>query len=302
MPVLHQRLALVVFLFLLSVPLLAQGLVCTVCGQQVMQGHRVDGKVYCPEHLDAAFPKCSNCGVPIRGRFYTVSSEKLTICQECHSKFKECYLCLRPVDTNRGGKLLADGRAICAVDVKTGVTNSQSAKRIFYQAQSEVLKTFGPRLRLKKPIESVRLVDAKELNKVKSNRVKGTPSGRQTYGVASMMVVHSGGKRQIESATIYLLNYIPKETMLPVSAHEYAHVWHAENHQNYQDLSPEMHEGFAQWVAYKTTEKYGRTKELESLSNPDGGVYYTGLQKFLQLERRWGVDGVLRYATEATTI
>lgn len=276
---------------------------CATCKKEFAKGFTVKGRFYCPEHVNSALPHCHNCDRAINGTYTQLTEQKYSICDSCRNDFAQCFLCSMPADPQTGGLDLRDGRAICGQHRKTAVKSTQEAKRLFKQASSEVKDTFGRGLNLKKPVKDVRLVGFSELEGAshKSGHGNGLKAGR-VLGLTTIVFVTQGSKKWLEPAVIHLLNNVPARRMLGVCAHEYAHVWHAQNHDSYSETQPILREGFAEWVAYKVAQRHGRSDQMKLMLNPNGGVYYRGLRKFLELERRRGVDGVLSYAKQAKKI
>ena len=156
---------------------------------------------------------------------------------------------------------------------------------------------------LRVPIKDVHLVDVPQLVRLSQGQYQPSAvTSGNILGLAQLVLKSRGDKRWTEPATIYLLNGVPEERLVTVSAHEYAHAWHAERHPHYSQTSPEMREGFAEWVAYKVAQQARRVTQTATLEQPTSSIYYSGLRKFLDLERRVGVAGVLDYALTATDI
>ncbi len=280
-----------------------ENFVCTVCQKHVSRGFTVKGSFYCPDHVESALPRCYNCDQPISGRYHEVSERKLSICSTCREKIPQCFLCSLPADPQRGGEALRDGRHVCADDSKLAVKTAQQARRLFQQAEGEVRDTFGSALRLKDPIARVELVDLKGFERAAagSGHINGVKAGK-VLGVTTVVFVSRGEEKWLEPAVIHLLDHVSSRRMLSVSAHEYAHVWQAQHHRDYAQTKPILREGFAEWVAYKVAQRHGRQDQMTVMMNPNGGDYYLGLRKFLELERQRGVEGVLTYAKKATKI
>jgi hypothetical protein len=176
-------------------------------------------------------------------------------------------------------------------------------RAISKQARKALSATISGALEIKTPIKEVLLVDVHGLTKAAQNSGHNPNlSGGKVLGIATVVMVSSNNRKTMSPSTVHLLNYVPEDRMLTVSAHEYAHVWHAENHQDYTKTQPILREGFAEWVAYKVAQKFQRQEQMDLMLNPAGGVYYQGLLKFLQIEREQGVSGVLRFATTSYKI
>jgi hypothetical protein len=276
---------------------------CAICGKAIVKGYRIDGTIYCEQHWRLMVPHCANCGQPISGDYKVVGMAHLPICLTCSRSYPPCFLCGAPADPARKGTLLDDGRAICGSDRKTAVFDEAKATTLFQQASHEVEETLGAVMSLRVPPRAVHLVDVPEMVTASRGQYQKSMlmSGR-VLGLTTLILKSRGGRHWTEPATVNLLRGIPAERLLTVCAHEYAHVWHAENHINYARTTPEMREGFAEWVAYKVSQHSQRERQVAVLDYPNDGLYYQSLCKFRQLEARVGVAGVLKHALTANDI
>lgn len=298
---LHSR-ALIALFFCLSTIAFAQEL-CRVCRQPVLKGYRVGGAAYCQQHWQNALPKCANCGIAITGEYRAVGPSLIPYCHACSSAHPGCYLCAAPSDPRTGGLALPDGRSLCGRDRQTAVFDLKRARELYTLAVQEVVAALGPQMALKVPVKDVQLVDVPQLLHLSKGQYQPTAvKSGHILGLTQLVLKSRGNERWTEPATIYLLNGVPEERIVTVSAHEYAHAWHAERHPRYQQTSPEMREGFAEWVAYKVAQHARRTNQTAVLEQPNGSIYYSGLRKYLDLEARVGTSGVIRHALSATDI
>jgi hypothetical protein len=275
-------------------------LTCQTCGQQVRQGFEIEGAVYCLEHYRLALPHCCNCGGEIRGDYRVVGVHSAPVCLDCSERHPACFLCAAPADVGTGGGTLADGRPICGSDRKSAVFDAAAARKIFDQAASEVQQALGAVMALQVPVKDVKLVNVEDLLALCKDQYQPSTllSGR-VLGLTTLVLKSKGKRRWTEPATVHLLGGVPAERMLTVSAHEYAHVWHAENHPNYSATSAEFREGFAEWVAYKVAQHAQRRTQMSVLNFPSDGLYHQGLTGFLELESRLGARETLRHAISA---
>lgn len=225
------------------------------------------------------------------------------VCLTCLERHAPCFLCAAPADASTGGGQLADGRPICGTDRQTAVFQQQQAKEIFAQASREVREALGVSLALKVPIKEVKLVNVPDLLALARGQYEESAlvSGR-VLGLTTLVLKRKEERRWTEPATVHLLSGVPAERMLTVAAHEYAHVWQAENHPHYSATTPELREGFAEWVAYKVAQHTRRQTQMAVLDFPVDGLYYEGLTRLLELESRLGAAGVLRHAVTATSL
>lgn len=301
---LHSRaLAFALLLGLLSSAAAWAEPVCQVCRQVVLNGFRVNDATYCSEHWEDALPSCANCHSPITEAYKIIGIEETPFCDPCMSRFPSCYFCYAPVDPQSGGKTLPDGRKLCGKDVKEAVFSAPRARQLYDLSVHEVIAALGPRLKLKTPVKEIHLVDVAGLVKASegSYHTAAVASGR-LLGLTRLVFKTRGQERWTEPPAIYLLDGVPSERFVTVCAHEYAHAWHAEYHPNYRSLSQEMREGFAEWVAYRSAQHARRNSQTATLLLPTSNIYYSGLQKFLALESKIGVEGVLKYAVTASSI
>ncbi len=258
---------------------------------------------YCQQHWQSALPKCTNCGVAITGEYRAVGPNLIPYCQACTSTHPACYLCAAPSDPKTGGARLPDGRSLCGRDRQTAVFKPERARELFALAIREVIAALGPQMALKAPVKEVKLVDVPQLLRLSQGKYQPTAvNSGHILGLTQLVLKSRGQERWTEPATVYLLNGVPEERLITVSAHEYAHAWHAERHPHYNQTSPEMREGFAEWVAYKVAQHTRRTNQTAVLEQPTSSIYYSGLRKYLDLESRVGTAGVIRQALSATDI
>lgn len=89
---------------------------------------------------------------------------------------------------------------------------------------------------------------------------------------------------------IYVQTGLPRLLFLQVATHEYAHAWQGENSPLIKDT--QLHEGFAEWVAYHTIGYYGYSQGQERMLKRDD-AYGDGLRWALQMERQLGVAGLI---------
>ncbi|MCA9794508.1 MAG: hypothetical protein KC910_22020 [Candidatus Eremiobacteraeota bacterium] len=265
---------------------------CKVCGQPVTSGYRLrDGSAVCKEHLDQALPHCFACHKPIPGDYRVVGPNEVPVCDSCYALYPHCDVCGLPVDRN--GRSLPDGRYFCR-EHRDGIYDQAQAGRLFLQASDEVLDTFGQRLDVKLPPAEVRLVDGREMIKLADGP---TRDGRAPLGLTKIpRSIHHDGRATVEAATVYLISGLPRQRLLTVAAHEYAHMWHSQNHPDYNQVSRRMQEGFAEWVAYHVAQSQDRPIEVKAMLTKKDSDYVDGLHRFLELEREVGSDGVFEYA------
>ena len=95
---------------------------------------------------------------------------------------------------------------------------------------------------------------------------------------------------------IYIQTGLPRMLFLQVAAHEYAHAWQGENSPTLRDGL--VHEGFAEWVAYRLIGLYGYDRAQERmLARQD--IYGQGLRWALDEEAAHGMQGVIEACRRA---
>jgi hypothetical protein len=89
---------------------------------------------------------------------------------------------------------------------------------------------------------------------------------------------------------IYVQTGLPRLLFLQVASHEFAHAWQGENCPLLRDAR--LHEGFAEWVAYRVLGHYGYYDQMTHMKARDD-IYGQGLQWVLDLESKVGEAGVI---------
>jgi len=122
---------------------------------------------------------------------------------------------------------------------------------------------------------------------------KGESAKSPLYGNELGLYRYKDGKSEI-----FLLYGLPPELLYETAAHEYAHAWQTENavHPN---QSPQIQEGFAQWVAAQILKVKGYTQTLAKLEKRTDHPYGTGYQLFKRIHDNAGRNDVLEYAKKA---
>lgn len=279
-------LAALLLLFLAaSAPALAQP-GCSTCGVPIVgRYYRMpDGRTLCPADYDKQLPRCTACGAKITGSYVLLDGSR-PVCQTCHKGFPGCFVCSLPVV--RGGKSLSDGRQLCQAHARQAILDPARAAAVLKEAEEAVVATFGQSMRLRHPIDEVKLVDAASLA-----ATMGRPGASDVLGMFRARI--RGTERRY---TVFFVSGLPRERLLTVASHEYAHAWHSEHHPRYEQCSDRFREGFAEWVAFRVNKRLGRKAEIEHLLAQEHDTYIEGLRSFLDLERREGIMGALQLAT-----
>jgi hypothetical protein len=127
------------------------------------------------------------------------------------------------------------------------------------------------------------LVDRNQLAEIIVKQSNGQQSldPEKTLGVYARRGIRRG---------IYVQSGLPRTLLLQIIAHEYAHAWQGENTPLLRE--PIIHEGFAEWVAYKVMGHYRLTRQqVRMQSRLD--VYGQGLKWALGVEANQGITGLI---------
>ncbi|MBI2267188.1 MAG: protein DA1 [Armatimonadetes bacterium] len=141
------------------------------------------------------------------------------------------------------------------------------------------------------PLPTLKVVSREELRAVASRISRGTAGGN----LAGLYRTEYRGRTKTLSE-IYVVTGLPESTTMAVVAHELAHAWQADNRRG--GTSTELHEGFAEWAAYKVMESLGETGEVQRMLRRTD-LYGRGLRRMLAIERSYGTQAVIRYARNA---
>jgi len=282
-------LALVLLVFLVA-PSQAQP-TCSACGKPLVGTYYrlPDGRQLCPADYERLGPRCVTCGALVVGA-YVVLDSRYTVCRACHERYPACFVCGLPAGPS--GRRLSDGRALCADHLRQAVLTTSPAEAILHQAEQVVVAAMGAQMRLEHPVDVVRVVDGAALRRLLGRR---SQAGSDVLGLFHLQV--QGFSRRY---TVYFISGLPRERLLTVAAHEYAHAWHSEQNSRYLECSSRMREGFAEWVAFNVNQHLGRQAECDRLLAEKSGPYAEGLRRFLQIERGTGTAAALSLARTRT--
>ena len=254
---------------------------CVVCKLPKAAGELDPESGICQKCLEK-LPRCKSCGRPIVGTAFTYASTKATYCAECKNRYPACYICGAP--TGPRYWKYPDGRIVCEECGERAVFDIGEIERIMQDAQAIVVKRLG--LRLDTPYQLI-------VEKLQDPRTSGSePRGQAALGHSPLYGRELGLYRRTgEKSEIYLLFGLPAELVYEAAAHEYAHAWQAENCS--PNLSPELREGFAQWVAADVLRTKDFKSALEKLELRSDAPYGTGYRRLRDLSPR-SIFGLLR--------
>nr|HPG59309.1 hypothetical protein [Candidatus Wallbacteria bacterium] len=88
---------------------------------------------------------------------------------------------------------------------------------------------------------------------------------------------------------IFVQNNLPKNLLIGVLAHEYAHAYVHDRMPDFDDTL--IDEGFAEWIRHKTLTKIGDEKGAK-LIEMRKDIYGDGFKKVAEIEKKSGLNGV----------
>lgn len=247
---------------------------CNICKLPKPPGERDPDSGICRSCL-AKLPRCSSCGKPIAGVAYTYPFAKGTYCTECRDNYQACYICGVPVGPRHWE--YPDGRMICDECGEHSIFDIGEIEKIMKDVRLTVMRRLG--LTVRTPFE----LRVEKLEDIRTDggksRNKAMPGHSPLYGRELGLYRRVGDRSEI-----YLLFGLPQELLYEAGAHEYAHAWQAEN--SPPGLSPELREGFAQWVAADVLRAKGFRNTLEKLQSRDDVPYGSGYRRLRGLSLR----------------
>lgn len=260
---------------------------CSQCKIPSRQLTMVRGTPICPDCLQK-LPVCACCHEPVLGNYYIIGDSPLKYCETCVKTRPRCDICRAPLDAQ--GKVF-QGRGTtyrCASCFSTAVTTSGEAQQL-YRATSELL---AQKLDLRPAhLPVMHLVERAiliELHKEAAGLIETvTALGAEQQHLLGFF------RRVDDDWQIYIEQLLPRALFQAVAAHELAHAWQATHAPATQ--SPEIVEGFAEWVAYSILLTLGEQRAAARLTRRND-LYGRGLQHFIALERSQGRPGVLQRA------
>ena len=233
--------------------------VCSKCGGPVNVSSSFDGNHLLCSKCASSAPMCSVCGNKIEG-VYCKSSTGECICQQCYNKkAPRCSSCGRLIPLGEHCITYEDGAFVCD----------------YCSKDSELPHCFI----CHRPIAEGGLIFS---------------DGRRSCQEHSKNPVND--QRQLDMYFAKAKELITKCVSPKINVERAHPVPYIVD----QPTILRQREGFAEWVAYKVNKALHRQDQINSMlnksRNPKLSDYSMGLRDYLNLESRYGVDGVLRYA------
>lgn len=221
--------------------------------------------------------RCLTCGKRVKGRYWAMDGVG-PYCDTCHRERPPCDVCRAPLGDEHW--TLSDGRLFCSHCYETGVFKPEEARDLYEESKKVVFQTMG--LELTIPTALV-LVDRDQLTEV----IFKQSNGSKILDIEKTMGIYA---RRGMKRGIYVQTGLPRLLFLQVASHEFAHAWQGENCPLLRDAR--LHEGFAEWVAYRVLGHYGYKDQMTHMKSRDD-IYGQGLQWVLDLESKVGEAGVI---------
>jgi hypothetical protein len=196
---------------------------------------------------------------------------------------------------------LSDGRVTCASCHATAIYVPDLATALYQEMRAICAEQLGLALNIP---TGLALVDRDQLREIirrqKASERDGSTSQAPAGGGAALEdeVLRTLGlyARRGMRRGIYIQTGLPRMLFLQVAAHEFAHAWQGENCPTLQ--AGLVHEGFAEWVAYRLVGVYGyRRGQERMLARQD--LYGQGLRWALDQESAQGIPGVIEACRKA---
>jgi hypothetical protein len=243
--------------------------------------------------------RCLACGEPVQSQHYEFDGLG-PYCQRCYRKRPPCDICGAPL-TNEQWRL-SDGRVTCAHCHATAIYLPDLAVALYQEMTTLLSAQLGLSLNIP---TGLALVDRNQLREVIRQQQKALAQ----EGSASQTLVGTNAALEVEAHRtlglyarrgmrrgIYIQTGLPRMLFLQVTAHEFAHAWQGENCPMLQ--AGLVHEGFAEWVAYRLLGFYGYGRGQERmLARQD--LYGQGLRWALDQETACGAQGLIEACRRA---
>jgi len=239
----------------------------------------------------AAVDQCAVCGAILGDKVYIVTDavthQKRQICGDCVNLPKTCFRCGLPV--KKDYTELADGRALCARDVKNAVLDDDVARETIIKVQDELDRLFSRFISFPATNLDTAVVDRVNLTALFAipgrdyecpNILGYTQSKTNGHGMAHKISVLSG---------------LPKGELEAVCAHELTHAWVFENvsASRRKMLGSDAHEGFCELVAYLLMDSHGDDEAKDTILQ---NRYTRGqIDLFIEAERRFGFNEIVEW-------
>lgn len=249
---------------------------CSLCGVPSTGLSEVQGQSVCMKCY-GGLKKCHGCGKFIMKTSYNYSIVEQTYCPDCQKNSPKCGVCGLP--TGDKPVTLTDGRQICPDCEATSVKDIATVKELYEAVAAFIVREYSMEIG---HINAISFKEIKEMEKLG----KETPTGNDNTNIPLGIFSRKG-----EQFDIYVQENLPRNLLIGVLAHEYAHAYMHDVSPDYKNL--EIEEGFAEWIRYKTLNHIGDEKGAK-LIEARKDIYGDGFRKISNIEKNEGLGGVFR--------
>ncbi len=214
---------------------------------------------------------------PLKEFRYTEARSTVNlVCTFCEKEKPRCDICRAPTAVNRG----RDDRHICPECTKVAISTDSQIESLYVEVRLFVHRLTGMPLKEYPP---VRLVEQDEM------ATRWTEVSHRSFQTHAFYQAYNPEQ-------IYVLSGHSASDLGPTLAHEYTHAWQSR-------LSPpqdrQLKEGFATWVEYKYALSKGYQWKVDQILRKNDFDYGQGLQRCLEIEKREGIPGLIKFVTTA---
>lgn len=227
--------------------------------------------------------RCASCGSQIGAQAFMLEGESRIYCRSCFEERPRCDTCGCPVSSQYWSR--SDGRKLCARCQSTAVSDPAHAHALYRRVRAALAQSLS--ITLREPCQ-MKLVNRRQLLQL-IEKTSLTSLDADSRGRCFGLFMREGTCK-----AIFIEHGLPQIVLLEVIAHEFTHAWQSENCQT--ESTPEVQEGFAEWVAYKLLQGWGCYRRSDRMLRRED-VYGRGLKLILDWEREGGKAEVFRRMT-----
>lgn len=254
---------------------------CRVCDLPMASASHNGACATCNETMHL----CLSCGEKTGSKHFEFDGIG-PYCKTCRKERTPCDVCGAPLTDEHWQ--LSDGRVTCVYCHATVIYTPADAVALYEEMKSVVTEQLlGYKLNVP---TGLALVDRNQLREIiHQQQDKDHGEGLDAQELDPQRTLGIYARRGMRRG-IYVQTGLPRVLFLQVAAHEYAHAWQGENCPVLSDLL--VHEGFAEWIAYRVMGYYGYTQAQKRMCARHD-IYGRGLNWALDLEARQGIDKVI---------
>ena len=204
-------------------------------------------------------PKCPVCHAPIPRSGGVRGGENLFCSEKCRRNAGSVCSNCRRMKPKKFLRTFRDGTTVCTACADSGIFDPDRAEKEFGEVREALRRNFG----LFIPGEiAFALCDTDELRKLQQ---------RKSDNTNGLCLFYSNGQREI-----FLRRGLPVAKFRAVAAHELAHDWY--NHKVRRAASPEVIEGWAEFVSWHYCASMRYRKEQKEIEENAIKIYSAGFK------------------------